>query len=104
METTVEKLSEACKAALSFFERAPVSELEAVENALGELAPMQVLSEAIAEHERQWHGIESQTGRCNHCGCSFRLIMLKKSQDYQNLAGKLFCPFCGTLFDSQMGS
>ena len=103
METTVEKLSEACKAALSFFERAPIDELEAVEKALGELAPTQVLSEAIAEHERQWHGIASQTERCNHCRCSFRLILFNKGQDYQNLSWKLFCPFCATLFDSQMG-
>ncbi len=54
-------------------------------------------------HEQCWNGIESLSERCNHCKCRFRLVLLKKGKEYQNLSWKLFCPFCGTLFDSQMG-
>lgn len=54
-------------------------------------------------HEKCWNGIESLTERCNHCECRFRLVLLRKGEDYQNLSCKLFCPFCGTLFDSQIG-
>lgn len=54
-------------------------------------------------HEQCWNGIESLTEHCNHCKCWFRLVLLQKGKEYQNLSWKLFCPFCGTLFDSQMG-
>ena len=55
-------------------------------------------------HERCWRGRESLSRRCSHCQCAYRLVLLRAGPDYQNLAGNLFCPFCGTLFDSEMGS
>ena len=54
-------------------------------------------------HPDCWHGKESATHRCTHCGCRFHLQLLATGEDYQNLSKKLFCPFCGTLFNSQMG-
>ena len=55
-------------------------------------------------HERCWKGRESLSRRCRHCGCAYRLVLLRAGPDYQNLAGNLFCPFCATLFDWQMGA
>ena len=46
---------------------------------------------------------ETVTHDCLHCGCLFHLALLRKREDYQNLSWKLFCPFCATLLDSQMG-
>lgn len=40
---------------------------------------------------------------CGHCGCSFRITLLQRGDDYQNLSRRLLCPFCGTRFDSQVG-
>lgn len=54
-------------------------------------------------HVECWEGRESQFVTCTHCGCTFRLVLVGKGDDYQNLARKLFCPFCGTMFQSQMG-
>ena len=46
---------------------------------------------------------ETVTHDCPHCGCLFYLSLLRRGEDYQNLAQQLFCPFCATLFDCQMG-
>ncbi len=47
---------------------------------------------------------ETVTHDCPHCGCLFHLTLLRQGEDYQNLSWKLFCPFCATLFDCQMGT
>ena len=56
---------------------------------------------------------ETVTHDCPHCGCLFHLTLLRQGEDHQNpavrvgeanLSWKLFCPFCGTLFDCQMGT
>lgn len=46
---------------------------------------------------------ETVTHDCPHCGCLSHLSLLKRGEDYQNLSQQLFCPFCATLFDCQMG-
>ncbi|MCK4374139.1 MAG: hypothetical protein KAX19_02385 [Candidatus Brocadiae bacterium] len=47
---------------------------------------------------------ETVTHSCPHCGCMFHLALLSQGEEYQNLARQLFCPFCATLFDCDMGS
>jgi hypothetical protein len=47
---------------------------------------------------------ETVTHDCPHCGCLFHLSLLRRGQDYQNLAQQLFCPFCATRFDCQMAT
>lgn len=47
---------------------------------------------------------ETVTHDCSHCGCLFHLALLRQGEEYQNLAWKLFCPFCATLFDCQMAT
>lgn len=54
-------------------------------------------------HEKCWKRREQQVVECPHCQCAFRLTLLKKGDDFQNLSGELLCPFCGTLFESRMG-
>lgn len=54
-------------------------------------------------HTECWEGRESQLVQCRRCRCTFRLVLLKKGEDYQNLSKSLLCPFCGTPFDSRMG-
>ena len=53
-------------------------------------------------HEKCW---ETNTCEqtCDHCGCSFCITLFERGEDYQNLAHKLLCPFCGTLFDTELG-
>ena len=46
---------------------------------------------------------ETVTHDCPHCTCLFHLSLLRQGEDYQNLALQLFCPFCATLFDCDMG-
>lgn len=46
---------------------------------------------------------EKVTKLCPNCGCRFRVMFLKKGEDYQNLARELFCPFCATTFGSDIG-
>jgi len=46
---------------------------------------------------------ETVTHDCPHCGCWFHLSLLRRGADYQNLAQQLLCPFCGMLFDCDMG-
>ena len=41
---------------------------------------------------------------CPHCGCMFHLALIRQGEEYQNLSLQLFCPFCATLFDCQMGT
>lgn len=55
-------------------------------------------------HEECWNGRESDLVQCKRCRCTFRLALLKKGDDFQNLSGHLLCPFCGTLFESRMGN
>ena len=43
------------------------------------------------------------TAQCENCNCIFELELLKKGEEYQNLVGELFCPFCGTMFKSHIG-
>ena len=68
-KNTVEQLLEACKTAHSFFQRAPIEEMEMVEKALGELAPMQQLHEAIASYEASAteRGIDQKEATCPCC-------------------------------------
>ena len=54
-------------------------------------------------HKQCYDGAEELTHECAHCGCLMRLNLIRKGEAYQNLSHKLFCPFCATLFDSQMG-
>jgi len=46
---------------------------------------------------------ETVTQDCPRCGCLFHLSLLRRKEDYQNLAQQLFCPFCGAPFDCRMG-
>ncbi len=55
-------------------------------------------------HKSCHDGIEELTHRCSHCGNLTRITLIRKGEQYQNLSWKLFCPFCATLFDSQMGT
>lgn len=54
-------------------------------------------------HPRCWNGRGRQTVECDHCGNRFRLTLLEGCEQYQNLSRELFCPFCGTMFSSEMG-
>lgn len=54
-------------------------------------------------HVRCCRNREEVRQDCPHCGCMFHLALLRKGQDYQNLSHQLFCPFCATLFDCDMG-
>jgi len=54
-------------------------------------------------HRHCYEEAEELTHECSHCGCFMRITLIRKGEEYQNLSHKLFCPFCATLFDSQMG-
>jgi hypothetical protein len=55
-------------------------------------------------HRACFNADETVTHECPHCGCMFHLALIRQGDDYQNLSWQLFCPFCATLFDCQMGS
>lgn len=54
-------------------------------------------------HARCCQNREEVRHDCPHCGCTFHLALLRRGDEYQNLAHQLFCPFCATLFDCDMG-
>ena len=54
-------------------------------------------------HARCCSNREEVRHDCPHCGCMYHLALLRKGEEYQNLAHQLFCPFCATLFDCDMG-
>jgi len=54
-------------------------------------------------HARCCRNREEVREDCPHCGCMYHLSLLRKGEEYQNLSHQLFCPFCATLFDCDMG-
>ena len=55
-------------------------------------------------HRSRWGNSETVMHDCSHCGCLFHLALTRQGQEYQNLSLQLFCPFCATLFDCQVGT
>jgi len=46
---------------------------------------------------------ETVTHDCPHCGSWFHIALLRKGENGAGQSGQFHCPFCGTLFDCDMG-